>query len=42
MFSQLHYIQMADWGGLFISPVEKVAIGDETQFSATDRTLNTS
>ena len=26
-------------GGLFISPTEKVTIGDETQLSATDRTL---
>ena len=24
--------------GLFISPTEKVAVGDETHFSATDRT----
>ena len=26
-------------GGLFISPTEKVGIGDKTQLSATDRTL---
>ena len=26
-------------GGLFISHTKKVAIGDETQLSATDRTL---
>ena len=26
-------------GGLFISPTEKVAVGDETHLSATDRTL---
>ena len=26
-------------GGLFISPMEKVAVGGETQLSATDRTL---
>ena len=42
MFSQLHYSQMAGWEGLFISPTKKVAVGDETHFSATDRTLITS
>ena len=36
MFPQLHTTQMAGWGGLFISPTEKVAVGDETQLSATD------
>ena len=38
MFHQLYSTQMAGWG-LFISPTEKVAVGDETHFSATERTL---
>ena len=38
MFPQLHHQQMSGWG-LFISPTEKVVVGDETQFSATDRML---
>ena len=38
MFPQLSSSQTAGWGGLFISPIEKVAVRDETQLSATDRT----
>ena len=37
VFSALH-ISNGRLGGLFISPMEKVAIGDETQLSATDQT----
>ena len=37
MFPQISSSQMAGSGGLFISPTEKVAIGDETQLSATDQ-----
>ena len=37
VFSAL--LALIGWlGGLFISPMEKVAVGDETQLSAIDRT----